>query len=104
MKTGQHVTRRQVMELLARLQEQTAVGDLRGHRFPRTRPDRQPGEARLAVDLCGNRVQTVTPSTRRAISTQPCTLKKFKSVWNPANTVPSRTSWAFLFRGGSSSA
>ena len=37
------------------------------------------------------------------ISTQPRTLRKFKSVWNPANTVPSRTSWAFLFKGGSSS-
>ena len=37
------------------------------------------------------------------ISTQPCTLRKFKSVWKPASTVPSRTSCGRFLRGGSSS-
>ena len=41
-------------ELLARLEQQTTVGNLRGHRFPRTRPHGEAGEPTLAMDLCGN--------------------------------------------------
>ena len=49
METGQHVPRRQVMELLARLQEQTAVEIFGATAFPERVQTRQSPGATLAV-------------------------------------------------------
>ena len=101
---------RQVMELLARLQEQTAVGIFGGHRFPRARPRSAP-ENRLLPWTCveikiSRRVRAASsrrpPRHRRdawLISTQPCTLKKFKSVWKPSQHGPKSHLMGLPFQG-----
>ena len=66
VESGEHMTTREVLYLLARLHEQTAVRDGHADLLALPRPQIQTGKSRLAVD--GEEVQVVVKACENGVT------------------------------------